>query len=174
MKKQFLNKKVNVLLLSKIHGLGLRFDIKPVSLGYYLNYLSPNNLAVRADDKKITEFLTSIKLKEQEKVFHLKEVISNIENQPLLFERIANKKGVLFNSIAFSDYSDYLQEHYGLNVRKSDLKLPRISTHGVFKLNVTVGNSLSTDMLVSVAGSIEDSKSLLKDYNSKGVEGERK
>ena len=173
MKKQFLNKKVNVLLLSKIHGLGLRFDIKPVSLGYYLNYLLPNQLAVIANEN-VSNFVKSIKEKEQEKVSQLKEVISKIENQPLLFERIANKKGVLFNSIAFSDYSAYLKDNYSLDVTRNDLKIPRISTHGVYKLNVTVGNSLSTDMLVSVAGSIEDAKSLLKDYNSKGVESERK
>jgi large subunit ribosomal protein L9 len=177
MKKQFLNKKVNVLLLSKIYGLGLRFDVKPVSLGYFSNYLLPKKLAVRADEK-VSDFINSIKAKEQDKVVKLKELAEKLENQPLYFVRIANKKGSIFNAINFNDIKSYLKENYDLNVTRNDIRMPnRVTGHGKSYIEVTLGFSISVKMVLLIAASQQEARKMYDSKSvdaEKGVEGERK
>lgn len=116
---------VEILLISKVDGLGIEGDVVKVSAGYARNYLFPKGYATivteglkRQVEKKRVE---RIKLLEEEKVIAV-ELASKIEALECKIEAKIGDNGKLFGSVGISQLIDYFEQN-NISIQKNKIKL---------------------------------------------------
>ena len=102
---------MKVILTTTIKKLGKVGDKVSVKPGYARNFLFPNNMALRENNKNI-EYYEKIKddIKENElnKLNQAKNLVKDIKNIKISFTKEADEKDQLYGSISKKEIIDYL------------------------------------------------------------------
>ena len=102
---------MKVILTTTIKKLGKVGDKVSVKPGYARNFLFPNNMALRENNKNI-EYYEKIKddIKENElnKLNQAKNLVKDIKNIKINFTKEADEKDQLYGSISKKEIIDYL------------------------------------------------------------------
>ncbi len=114
---------MKVILTTNIKKLGKIGDLVTVKDGYARNFLFPNKMALRKNQKNI-EYYEKIKDemedKEKLKLQEAKDLIDKISKVKIVFKREADDKDQLYGSISKKEIIDYLLEN-NLKVKSDDL-----------------------------------------------------
>jgi len=104
-------KKIKIILLKDVPGLGHKFEITEVALGYFRNYLTPNNMAEIVTDKVLARLEEERKKAEEEKrkrIAENKKRAEELKNQTLTFPIKVGDKGQVYGSITEDDIVEKL------------------------------------------------------------------
>ena len=130
---------MKVILTSTIKKLGKVGDTVSVKPGYARNFLFPNKMALRKNNKNL-EYYENIKVEikknEELKIIEAKKLIENINKIKIIFNREADEKDQLYGSISKKEIIDYLQEN-NLKVKSDDLIIKnQIKSIGEHKIEI--------------------------------------
>jgi len=114
---------MKVILTTNIKKLGKIGDKVSVKPGYARNYLFPNNMALR-ENQKNNEYYEKIKdeMKKNEeiKLNDAKKLVSEIKKLNIIFNKEADEKDQLYGSISKKEIIDFL-ENKNLKVKSDDI-----------------------------------------------------
>lgn len=130
---------MKVVLLQDISGVGQKYSVKDVKLGFWRNFLAPQNLAKEAT----TETLERIEIQKRKSVVLKKTkeegVLGNlkeINGKMIEFETKSGKNGNLFAGISADQISEIIKEKISLDIPSDLIQLERpikkIGAHQVF------------------------------------------
>ena len=106
-----MKKKIKVILLKDVPGLGHKFEITEVALGYFRNYLTLNNMAEIVTDKVLVRLEEERKKAEEEKrkrIAENKKRAEKLKKQTLTFLVKVGDKGQVYGSITEDDIVEKL------------------------------------------------------------------
>ena len=114
---------MKVILTTTIKKLGKVGDIVTVKSGYARNFLFPNKMALRENEKNI-DFYNKIKdefkKNEETKLSDAKKLIEEIKKIKIIFSREADEKDQLYGSISKKEIIDFLNNNK-IKIKSDDL-----------------------------------------------------
>jgi len=146
-----MKKKARVLLLEDVRGLGRKYEIAVVSLGYLRNYLAPCGLAEYATDEVLirTEGLRKKAEEErQARIAENKKKAEELKGITLVFERKPTKSGKLYGSISSDDIRKAIGEK-GIEGASVKLEKP-LKEFGEHTVKVSFGDGVSASVKISI------------------------
>ena len=182
---------MEVILLESFNKLGKIGDVVNVRDGFARNFLIPQKKALRAN-KENKSYFTKIKSELIEKnnkvIENAKSDLKKIANEEIIFIRNASDNGQLYGSVSPKDISNYFDEKQ-ISVKPSSINLhSAIKKVGIYSINLKLHAEVSCELKINVATSADNakiqkeesekpiiqSKSSLKDNNTKDSENEKK
>ena len=131
---------MKVILTTNIKKLGKIGDLIEVKSGYARNFLFPNNMALRDNEKNLEHYNNikeDIKNKEEKKLEEAKNVIKKIKNLNVEFSKEADEKDQLYGSISKKEILDQFKENEIL-IHSDDIEMKNpIRTLGEHEISVT-------------------------------------
>jgi len=145
---------MKVILLQDVKGHGRKGDVVNASDGYARNYLLPNNLAIEATSKNLSDLNNKKaaenkrKEKELEEARKLADTISKLE---VVVKAKCGDNGKLFGSVTNKEIADTLKAKHNINIDKKKIVLPEpIRSLGAFQLEVKVYPEVAAKLSVKV------------------------
>lgn len=144
---------MKVILQQDVPDLGRIGEIVRVADGYAFNYLIPRNLAVRADERNVSQLAHLQRMMEQKKTRQLREAqaeADRISGAAISIRRKTGEEDRLFGSVTNRDIADALAaEGIEVDRRKILLEEP-IKTIGVFNVSISVHPDVEASLKVYV------------------------
>ena len=182
---------MEVILLESFNKLGKIGDIVNVKDGFARNFLIPQKKALRAN-KENKDYFTKIKSELIEKnnkvIENANSDLKKISNEEIIFIRNASDNGQLYGSVSPKDISSYFDKK-NISIKPSSINLhSAIKKVGIYNINIKLHAEVSCELKINVATSADNakiqkeesekpiiqSKSSLKDNNTKDSENEKK
>lgn len=150
---------MKLILLQRIEKLGKLGDIVTVKRGHAVNFLLPQNMALRATDENIKKFesekasLEALNTKHKDEA----EVIAKSLNEKMVvLIRQAGESGQLFGSVSAKDIADELSSEH---VKKSQIRIEHpIKEIGVHPIRIQLHPDVIATVLINVAKSSDEAK----------------
>jgi len=120
-------KKIEVILLDNVVGLGKIGARVNVAKGYARNFLFPHEKAQRATSDNIAvleERLSKLRVEQEKILAQAQADAAKIEKKPLTILERAGDEGKLFGSVTVVDILKLIKEHYDMPLKKHHIKLP--------------------------------------------------
>lgn len=150
---------MDVILTKNVEKLGRKGEIKTVKPGYYMNYLCPSGLAIKATSARLkwAEKIADTRIKEQEEILNqAKELKKKLENSIVAFDEKITDKGTLYGSIGEKEIQKAIEDQLKLKLEKKQIKLAEpIKTVGEHKVTL----QLTDDVPVEISINISEKKS---------------
>lgn len=155
---------VDVILKSKIEGLGAEADVVSVKPGYARNYLIPKNLAAPATNatkRQIEDLKRKRAAREADELNQANEFATKLGKLKLSFS-LASGEGQdkVFGAVTAQDIADKLKEN-GFDIDKKKIDLPKAikdrGDHEV-EINIAHGVKAKVNVFVEVATSKTEEK----------------
>ena len=128
-------------------------DKVSVKSGYARNFLFPNNMALRENNKNIEYYekiKDEIKLNETNKLNQAKKLVENIKNIKITFTKEADEKDQLYGSISKKEIIDYLSS-LKIKVKSDDILIrDQIKSLGEHKIEINPYESLTEEITITV------------------------
>lgn len=144
---------MKVILTTTIKRLGKMGDKVSVKSGYARNFLFPNNMALRENNKNIEYYekiKDEIKLNETNKLNQAKKLVENIKNIKITFTKEADEKDQLYGSISKKEIIDYLSS-LKIKVKSDDILIrDQIKSLGEHKIEINPYESLTEEITITV------------------------
>ncbi len=144
---------MKIILKENIENLGKRGDIVDVAAGYARNYLIPRKLAIGvnvANIKMIEMEQKALKKKLAQETISYQNVIEQINQATLSFERKAGEKDVIFGSVSVSDIKEAL-DRLGVEIEKKKIMLEEpIKRLGNYTIPVKVFHEKQAELRIEV------------------------
>lgn len=128
---------MRVILIREVERLGSPGDVVNVSDGYARNYLIPRKLAIPATEgnlRMLEEIKRQAERREERLRRRAEEAMERLQSEPLTIVAKAGKSGRLFGSITTEQIAKAINEAFGLEVSRRDIKLPapirEVGEHG--------------------------------------------
>jgi large subunit ribosomal protein L9 len=146
---------MEVILKEDVSNLGHRGDVVKVADGYGRNYLLPKKLALEAttankaviDQMKASAVRRSAKEKSE-----AEQLVAQLNDVALLFERRVGENDHLFGSVTSSDIAHQLeQKGFSIDRRKVQLEEP-LKSVGEFLIPVRLHREVTAHIKVTVKG----------------------
>ncbi len=148
-------KKVKILLLTEVAGLGGKGEIKEVNRGYAENYLIPRGLA-RLVDAEVANLVQAQKVKEEnlarKRRLQAEEAKKLIESKSLVLKVKAGKGGKIFGSVTAKDISEALLKQLSVKIDKREIEVGTIKALGKYSYLVRLDAGLKAEGEVLVEG----------------------
>ncbi|MFP5228607.1 MAG: 50S ribosomal protein L9 [Acidobacteriota bacterium] len=146
---------MEVILREDVSNLGHRGDVVKVADGYGRNFLLPKNLAMEATaaNKAVIEQMkaSAVRRSAKEKA-EAEQLVTQLNNVALVFERKVGEGDHLFGSVTSSDIAQELaRKGFELDRRKVQLDEPLKST-GEFHVPVKLHREVTAHISVTVKG----------------------
>lgn len=143
---------MDIILLEKIGRLGNLGDQVSVKVGYGRNFLIPTGKAVPATKENIASF--QVRRAELEKAANDKleaaqKRATRLQDLKVSIAANAGDEGKLFGSIGTHDVAHAISEASGINVEKSEVRMPNGAFREVGEYEVTI--QLHSDVKQTVA-----------------------
>jgi len=144
---------VEVLLMSKVDGLGIEGDVVRVADGYARNYLFPNKLAAEVTEGKkrqIEKKRQARLLEMQKEIEAAKELAKQIEKAICTIAVKTAEGGKLFGSVTAANIAEVLKEQ-GLELDRHCIGLEEpIKEVGFFTVQINLNPQVKAALKVSV------------------------
>jgi len=146
---------MQLILTSKVEGLGSEGDVVDVSDGYGRNFLLPRHLAIKATKGALTH-ATALKEGRDEASrkarAEAEAIASNLVSSRVVIAASSGDEGKLFGSIGTSDIADGVQKFTGVELDRKTIQLEKpikdIGLHEVIvKLHPDVQFTLTLDVI---------------------------
>lgn len=146
---------MEVILREDVSNLGHRGDVVKVADGYGRNFLLPKNLAMEATpaNKAVIEQMkaSAVRRSAKEKA-EAEQLVTQLNNVALTFERKVGEGDHLFGSVTSSDIAQELaRKGFEIDRRKVQLDEPLKST-GEFHVPVKLHREVTAHISVTVKG----------------------
>tara|TARA_Y100000590_G_C15706549_1_gene1008830 strand:+ start:517 stop:960 length:444 start_codon:yes stop_codon:yes gene_type:complete len=116
---------MKVILTTNIKKLGKIGESVNVKDGFARNFLFPNNMALRENKKNLdyyNKIQEELENKEKSKLESAKNLVENIKNIEILFNKEADEKDQLYGSISKKEIINFLAEKE-IKIISDDLKI---------------------------------------------------
>lgn len=146
---------MQIILLEKVANLGNLGDIVKVKDGYARNFLIPSGRARRATEANKAEFEARRAELEKQAAEKLAAAQQQAEKLTGTVIKLTQKSGVdgrLFGSVTNFDIAEELEKQHGVQVHKSQIRLPSGPIKTVGDATVVIG--LHTDVLAEITVSV--------------------
>jgi large subunit ribosomal protein L9 len=148
---------MEVILLEKIGNLGNLGDRVSVKAGYGRNYLLPFGKAVSATGSNVAEFearRSELESVANERVVEAQARAAKLEELMVSIEAHVGEGGRLFGSIGPRDIADAIKAATGIEIAKSEVKMPGgpIREVGEFEIAVHLHSDVSATVGVEIVG----------------------
>ena len=144
---------MKVILTTNIKKLGKIGQLVNVKDGYARNFLLPNKMALRKNQKNLDHYekiKDEMNEKEKSKLEDAKKLIENISKIKILFKKEADEKDQLYGSISKKEILDYLSSK-NLKVKSDDLIIKdQIKSLGEHKIEINPYIDISEEFTVTV------------------------
>lgn len=143
---------MQVILLSKVKGLGEVHDIKNVSNGYAVNFLFPNNLAVllssnAANDIKAKK--SRIDKNKKNNLKDIKSVASRLDGNLITIKQKTNDTGLLYASVGPQKIIEELSKK-GFKIKKNQITMTPIKKIGKYSIKIKLDQGTEVKIFASV------------------------
>ena len=146
------NKKMKIILVKDIKGLGKAGDIKEVADGYARNFLLPQKIAESATEnavKEVKELAKKRAREEKEKMAEKQKLAEKLKNKAVKI-KAKEKGGKLFGSIGAKEISSEL-EKMGLKIAEKSIAIEKpIKEIGEKEIAVKLGGGVEARIKVVV------------------------
>lgn len=148
-------KKVEVIMLTTIEGIGDKYSLVKVKSGYARNYLVPNNLAVIATPslKKHYEEIRKQRLKKEEKIIEeYKKMAQKLEGVIVRIPAKASPNGKIFGSVSNIQIAEFLNS-MGYPIVRQNIKIigqDVIKEIGDYQAEVKIYKDITTNIKIQV------------------------
>lgn len=147
-------KKIKVILLKDVEGLGKSGELKEVPLGYYKNFLAPKLLARKISEGEEKHYLITQKIKktkeerEKEEALKLKEIM---EKEEIVIKKKAGEKGKLYGAVTNDEIAKYLKKKFKVKFDKRKIETEEtIKTIGVHTVKIKLFKDVYANIMVRV------------------------
>jgi large subunit ribosomal protein L9 len=144
---------MKIILKENIENLGKRGDLIDVAPGYGRNYLIPRKLALqvtRSNLKMVEMEQKALRKKLEQEVKSFQNVIDQINQTSLSFERKAGDKDVIFGSVSTTDIKEALEKQ-GIEVEKKRILLAEpIKRLGNYTIPIKVFHDEQAEIKIEV------------------------
>ncbi|HOJ92233.1 MAG TPA: 50S ribosomal protein L9 [Dictyoglomaceae bacterium] len=147
-------KKLRVLLLKDVNGLGKKGEVVDVNDGYARNFLFPKGLAQEVSEGML-EHLNLQKLSQQKKeekvIGRLKREKEIIEKEEFVMVAKVGEKGKLFGSITNKDIADVINQKLKLNIEKKQILLEEpIKSLGEYEVEIRLHPQITAKVKIVI------------------------
>ena len=144
---------MKVILTTNIKKLGKIGELVEVKDGYARNFLLPNKMALRKNNKNL-EYYEKIKEeienKEKEKLTEAKDKIEKLKKLKIEFTKEADEKDQLYGSISKKEILNFLKENE-ITIHSDDIQLKNaIRTLGEHEIVISPYIDLSYTVIIKV------------------------
>ena len=147
---------MKVILLTDVHNVGHKYDVKEVASGYASNFLIPRKLAEIATDIKVKRVSELKKQHETEREVQkelLSKNVQSLKNVSIEINAKANENGHLFKGIHKEDIVLQLKEQSHIDIASEMIVLEHpIKEVGEVTIEVKAGDKTGMFTLTVVAG----------------------
>ncbi len=152
---------MEIILLEKVHKLGLLGDRVKVKPGFGRNYLIPSGKAVSATADNIAKFdarRAELEKQQQEAAAVATARAEKLNEVNVSIARKAGEEGKLFGSVGTADIAGAVTES-GVELSKHEIRLPEgpIRSLGELELDVQLHADVIATIKVNVVAEEEDS-----------------
>ena len=146
---------MEVILKEDVSNLGHRGDVVKVADGYGRNYLLPKKLALEATTANkavIDQMKASAVRRSAKEKGEAEQLVAQLNDVALLFERRVGENDHLFGSVTSSDIAHQLeQKGFSIDRRKVQLEEP-LKSVGEFLIPVRLHREVTAHIKVTVKG----------------------
>lgn len=143
---------MKIILLQDVRGVGRKYDVRDVSLGYARNFLMPRKLGKEATPAALNEIKSQKEnWEKQTAALHekLKKLQDTLETNPLIFKLKLGEKDEVFGSIGKRDIEKALLGKDKDSLIEVNLVRP-IKTLGEHKVEVNLGRGVTGEIKVKI------------------------
>ena len=144
---------MKVILTTTIKKLGKIGDTVTVKPGFARNFLFPNNMALRENEKNIEYYekiKDEIKENEENKLNEAKKIVEEIKNIKITFTKEADEKDQLYGSISKKEILDYLSS-FKIKIKSDDILIKdQIKSVGEHKIEINPYEGITEEISVNV------------------------
>lgn len=145
---------MEVILKTKVAGLGAEADVVSVRRGFGRNYLIPQGQAYEATKTNLRHVETLKRVRAEREAAELAEaekISGKIKKLKLKLELATGQAGKAFGSITVMDLIQAVKENTGIELERPSIKLEKpIKTTGKFEVPVKLHPELSVDLRLTV------------------------
>ncbi|MES2307260.1 MAG: 50S ribosomal protein L9 [Verrucomicrobiota bacterium] len=168
---------VEVILNTKIEGLGAEADIVKVRPGFARNFLFPRGMAAPATtaSKKQVELLKKKRAqREAQELNDAQEQANKISKVKLNFTLLMGDRDKAFGSITIQDITDKLKAAgFEIDKKKIDLAKP-IKTAGEHEVQIKIHSEVSAKVKIIVEAPVPEKTEVKFGKDKKGYKGKAK
>ena len=150
---------MEVVLKQNVDKLGRKGEIKRVKRGFFLNYLSPNGLAVIANEgmKKWAAREEEKRVLEQAEINKkAKELKKQIDGKTLTFEEKVTKKETLYRAVGIEQIAKAAEGKLKIKLDKKQIELAEpIKKVGTTEVPVKLSDEVTVKLNIEVKASDE-------------------
>jgi large subunit ribosomal protein L9 len=144
---------MDVILKEDVDNLGHRGDVVKVAEGYGRNFLLPKRLAIEAtaaNKAVIEQMKQSAVRRSAREVSDAQQLVGQLENVSLLFQRKVGEHEHLFGSVTAADIAQQLEaQGFSIDRRKIQMQEP-LRQLGEFHVPVKLHRDVSTQIKVTI------------------------
>ncbi len=144
---------MKVILTTTIKNLGKMGETVNVKPGYARNFLFPNKMALRENNRNIEYYKKiedEIKKNEDIKLNDAKNLINEIKKINITFKKEADEKDQLYGSISKKEILDYFLNK-NIKIKSDDLLIKyQIKSIGEHKIEVNPYEEISAEFTITV------------------------
>ena len=144
---------MKVILTTTIKKLGKIGDTVSVKPGYARNFLFPQKMALRENNKNKEHYekiKDEIKKNEEIKLNDAKKLIEGIKNIKIIFNKEADEKDQLYGSISKKEIIDFLMSN-NLKVKSDDILIKnQIKSIGEHKIEINPYENVNEEITIIV------------------------
>nr|YP_010337939.1 ribosomal protein L9 [Timspurckia oligopyrenoides]UNJ17524.1 ribosomal protein L9 [Timspurckia oligopyrenoides] len=147
-------KTIQVLLKQNIKTLGVKGDVKTVTLGYARNYLIPLSYATKTTpfilkqaEKEAAKLSEAANLLKQEKL-QLKTSLEQLEQVSV--KRQVGQNNMIFGSVSAKDIAKCIDDSMGVKIDKKNITTPIIESIGEYEIQIDLAPDISACLKLQV------------------------
>ena len=144
---------MKVILTTNIKKLGKIGDLVKVKNGYARNYLFPQNMALRENNKNKEYFekiKEEIKIKENKKIEAAKELINSINKLNIEFKKESDEKDQLYGAVSKKEIINFFNEK-NVKLISDDIKISQtIRSLGEHRIELNPYEEITAQLKVIV------------------------
>lgn len=169
-------KTIEVVLTESKPGIGLAGEVKRVKLGYFRNFLQPENLAMQMTQENQNR-LDSIKKQEKKRLAEIKADVEKLQRaldgQTLTVSAKAQENGNLYGSVTREQIADLISKKYGVELDAKLLLFSPIKVVSELLVKLAPHPEHHFSFTIDIVAEIDEQKQKLLAMNTRVAKEEK-